>query len=162
MISSPPAALLSELRRQRVSVSLRNSRLVVQAPPGVATPQMRETLAEHKPEILAHLPRMEPFHNMSLEEFARSGSALEVRIPTCRQTHFWVAGRREVQIVMQRGVGRGRIWTIEELLRVWRLPGRTLDQAQTLARVREQLDCELEAIEPLSDSGAPPAGRGPA
>ena len=100
---------------------------------------------------LAFLQRKERLLDMSLGEFARSGLRVELRVPGCKQTIWWVPTSRAAVQLMQKGINRGRIWTAEELQRVWDLGG--LDQdLQELARIKLQLGCELTAFN-ASDDG---------
>jgi hypothetical protein len=46
------AALLTELRNRGAAVAVVGDRLRVEAPVGTVTPEMREALAAHKPELL--------------------------------------------------------------------------------------------------------------
>lgn len=50
-----PQALLTELERLNVKVSLAGDRLRLEAPAGVLTPALKETIAKHKPELTALL-----------------------------------------------------------------------------------------------------------
>ena len=113
---------------------------------------MRQDLRHHKPEILAFLQRKERLLGMSLGEFARSGLRVELRVPGCKQTIWWVPTSRAAVQLMQKGINRGRIWTAEELQRVWDL-GLAQEHAQTLARIKMQLGCEVESIEALRKAG---------
>ena len=42
--------------------------------------------------------------NMSLEEFAQSGLQIEIRVPGCGQTLWWVGTSRDADQLMQRGI----------------------------------------------------------
>ena len=47
--------LLSELNQAGVTLEAVNGKLVVEAAPGIITPALRQTLADHKAELLAAL-----------------------------------------------------------------------------------------------------------
>jgi sulfur transfer protein SufE len=85
---------------------------------------------------------------MSLEQFARENSALEVRVPGCAETVWWVPNSRAAEQLMRQGISRGRIWTAQELLQVWEGPPLRQEDAQTLARLKATLNCELSSIRP--------------
>lgn len=50
-----PAALITELERRNVKVSLAGDKLRLEAPAGVLTPALKEAIAKHKPELIAIL-----------------------------------------------------------------------------------------------------------
>lgn len=54
-----PADLLTELERRGVKLTLAGDRLHVEAPAGVLTPDLKETLAKHKAALLTLLEERE-------------------------------------------------------------------------------------------------------
>lgn len=50
-----PQDLLTTLRSSGVEITVVEDRLRIEAPHGVVTPEIRQALAEHKPELLAEL-----------------------------------------------------------------------------------------------------------
>src|ERR1700687_2089377 len=50
-----PAVLLTELRQQGAIIHARDDRLVIDAPSGVLTPELRERITTHKRELLTLL-----------------------------------------------------------------------------------------------------------
>ena len=153
-MSSTASSLLTRLSSQKAVVSAEGGRLRVEAPRGVLTDQLRQDLKHHKPEILAFLQRQGQLLGMSLDEFARSRYRVELRIPGCTQTMWWVPTSRDAEQLMQQGISRGRIWTAAELRRVWDLGGLDQEHVQTLARFKAQLGCELTALDPDDDGDA--------
>ncbi|NEP59740.1 MAG: non-ribosomal peptide synthetase, partial [Symploca sp. SIO2G7] len=51
--------LLSELDKRGVKLSLNNERLIIEAPKGVLTPELRDSIKEYKPEIMGLLRQTE-------------------------------------------------------------------------------------------------------
>jgi len=49
--------LLTELKRLGIRISLNENKLRLEAPPGVLTPELKETIAGHKQELIAYLRR---------------------------------------------------------------------------------------------------------
>ena len=145
-----PAArtLLLDLSQRKVAVSVEAGRLRVTAPKGVVTEKLQDELKHYKPEIVALLQQQEQVLDMSLDEFAQGGLQVELRVPGCKQTIWWVSTSRNAEKLMQDGIGRGRIWTAEELRRVWDMGSLEQEHAQTLARIKAQLGCELTALGP--------------
>ena len=142
------ADLVQELRRRRVSVSVDEGRLKVRAPKGAVDEPLRRALVERKLELCAHLQEQARVLDMSLDEFTRANLLLEFWVPGCAQTLWWVPDDRGVKQLMRRGVGRGRIWTAEELQRLWQGPDLRQEHAQTLSRIKSELGCELRSITP--------------
>jgi hypothetical protein len=74
---SGAASLLSNLREAGISIRSADGRLIVEAPAGVVTAQMRAELARHKTELVAalessmgHLTRADPITSEALREVA--------------------------------------------------------------------------------------------
>ena len=151
-MSQTASSLLTHLSTQKAVVSAEGGHLRVEAPKGVLTDQLRQDLRHHKPEIVALLQQQEQVLDMSLEEFARCNLLVELRVPGCSQNIWWVPTSRAAEQLMQRGIGRGRIWTAEELQRVWDMGTLEQEHAQTLARIKARLGCELTALG-LDDGG---------
>ncbi|NET03149.1 MAG: amino acid adenylation domain-containing protein [Symploca sp. SIO2B6] len=55
--------LLSELDQQGVKLSVKNEQLIIEAPKGVLTPELRNSLKEYKPEIIGLLKQTETSTN---------------------------------------------------------------------------------------------------
>ncbi|WP_017318936.1 non-ribosomal peptide synthetase [Mastigocladopsis repens] len=51
--------LLTELKQQGIKLSVKNERLIIEAPKGVLTPKLRNSLAEHKLDIIRLLEQTE-------------------------------------------------------------------------------------------------------
>ena len=85
---------------------------------------------------------------MTLDEFARSRFRAELRMPGCSQTLWWVPTSLDAAALMRQGITRGRIWTAEELQRIWDLDHLDQEHVQTLARSKMEMGCELTALDP--------------
>ena len=160
-MNSTASSLLARLRSHKAVVSAEGSHLRVEAPKGVLTDQLRQDLRRHKIEILAFLERREQLLGMSLDEFARSRYRAELRMPGCSQTMWWVPLSLDADTLMQQGITRGRIWTAEELQRVWDLGDLDQEHVKTLGWIKMELCCVLQSIEPPTAPEAP-NGRGEA
>jgi hypothetical protein len=69
-----PHELLATLRRCGIEISSDGERLRVEAPRGAVTPEVRRTLAEHKPQLIAELTRAASWPSESLEAERRFGA----------------------------------------------------------------------------------------
>jgi len=74
-----------------------------------------------------------PMLKMPLDQFERDGCPLEVRVPWFSETLWFVPGQADVAGLIQRGVGRGRIWTANELMDLLHLESLSREQVQTIA-----------------------------
>ena len=70
---------------------------------------------------------------MPLDHFEREGCPLEVRVPWFSETLWFAPGQADAARLIQHGVGRGRIWTANELMDLLRLEGLSPEQVQTIA-----------------------------
>ena len=74
---------------------------------------------------------------MPLDQFAREGQLLEVRVvPWLNVTLWFVPEERDAEAFGREDVGRGRIWTAGELSALMALPDRTPEIVQGQARTR--------------------------
>jgi len=156
-MSQTASSLLTRLSAQKAVVSAKNGNLRVEAPKGVLNDQLRQDLRIHKPEILAFLHEQEQVLDMTLGEFAQSGLHVELRVPGYSQTLWWVATSRDAEKLMQGGIGRGRIWTAEELRRIWEGDIRDPNDVLPLISLKLHFNCVLQSLEtpPFSSDGEP-------
>ena len=151
--------LLVDLRRRGLALTAEGSRLRV-APKSALTPELRETLAARKADLLAALSVEDHLLQMPLDQFEREGPLIEIKVPGFPETLWFAPGDREREILVVRGISRGRIWTAHELMDLWKIPSLTREQAQTLARIKADFDAEVISIEPLSSAPDPKDGAG--
>lgn len=124
---SGPDALLAEVARLGITLSVNGDKLRIEAPTGTVTPELRAQLAAVKPAILARLrdgsptpasptpqPGLDAILSMSLADFGRRHLALRIRLPD-GSTCWFCSGPNEVAALRSEGVPRGAIWTAREL-----------------------------------------------
>jgi hypothetical protein len=146
--SSDPSgvALLADLRRLGLKVHPEGDRIRI-SPKTALTPELRQTLVTKKGEVLAALSMEARILQMPLDRFELEGRRIEVRVPRLRETLWFVPTRRDVDILMARGIQRGRIWTAKELAILWRIPDLDQNQVRDIARVKMDLSADIESIE---------------
>jgi hypothetical protein len=101
---------------------------------------------------------------MTLDQFAREGQLLEVRLPWHAETLWFVPDKRDAAALVHDGVGRGRVWTARELIALMALPDRTPATVRSLALAKREVDGDLVDVrprEPRGPVGPAGSGRGP-
>lgn len=93
-----------------------------------------------------HVAEALPFLSMPLDEFKRRGACLEVRVPWLNVTLWVVPVDRDVNMLMQEGISRGRIWTANELQQLISVASRTPETVQTLAHAKLELDGDIVEV----------------
>jgi hypothetical protein len=83
---------------------------------------------------------------MPLDQFAREGHLLDVRVPWLDVTVWFVPEERDAEALGREGVSRGRIWTAEELSALMALPDRAPEIVQRLALVKRELDGDIVEV----------------
>ena len=139
--------LLRVLREAGARISAIGGRVRVHAPKGLVTQEFQANLRSHRDEILDVLRHESETLRMPLSEFAREGDLVELCVPGASQTMWWVPTSRDADELVQRGVGRGRIWTAEELRRVWARGIREPEDVLPLARLKIEFNCILEDLQ---------------
>ena len=74
---------------------------------------------------------------------------MEIRVPWLDQTIWFVPGGLEMQVLLSRGIHRGRLWTAGELSELWKMFSREPGEAAKLGRLKSGFDGELLSVEPL-------------
>jgi len=151
--------LLVELRRHGLTLAPEGAGVRV-APKSALTPELRDALRINKADLLAALSVEDHLLQMPLDQFERDGCPIEIKVPGFPETLWFAPGDREREILVVRGISRGRIWTAHELMDLWKIPSLTREQAQTLARIKADFDAEVVSIEPLSSAADPKDGAG--
>jgi hypothetical protein len=98
---------------------------------------------------------------MPLDQFAREGQCLEVRVPWLDVTLWLVPEEPDAEALGREGMGRGRIWTAEDLLHV--MPLASGGTVPTISIAKLTMDghiVEVSARERGDPDGGP--GRGDA
>lgn len=139
--------LLLELRRRGVQVDAVDEHLRLDAPTGILTPQVLERVAAAKTHLLRMLADESRRLDLPLSRFAEEGTPLETHVPWWDETIWFVPGAGDVQVLLEAGVGRGRIWTAAELLQIAALDGLADPELQSLATIKTAFGCTvLEAV----------------
>ncbi len=148
----PGVGLLAELRHRGVVIVSGGTKVRVKSKGGL-TPGLREALTTHKADLLAALSLEDRLLQMPLGQFEREGRPIQFKVPGFQETLWFVPGCPEREDLTAKGVGRGRIWTVRELMEIWKVPELTREQAQTLARVKIEFEAEVVSVEPLTAEG---------
>src|SRR5262245_34354979 len=101
----------------------------------------------------------------SLSDFRQEGSIIEIRVPYLDVTLFFVPTEREVFLLQNEGISRGRIWTTDELLDVLSIGSMTRDQVAQVARAKAALAGDVVNVirrEVSEESVVSPASIAPA
>jgi hypothetical protein len=94
----------------------------------------------------SHVAKALAFLGMSLNEFARRGASLQVRVPWLDVTLWMVPGDRDADGLTAEGVLRGRIWTASELMQLIAIADRTSETVNTVAHAKLELDGEITEV----------------
>jgi hypothetical protein len=86
--------------------------------------------------------------SIPLDQYARDGEPLEIRVPWCEETLWFVPIDRDAERLGEDGVSRGRIWTGAELGQLMALPGLTPAVVETLGRVKVAVDGDIAEVRP--------------
>jgi hypothetical protein len=97
---------------------------------------------------------------MLLDEFARAGELIEVRVSWHVETLWFAPNERDAATLGREGVDRGRVWTATELIAVMALPSWTRAVIQTVAVAKLAIHGEVVEVGRRADSGTRPAGAG--
>jgi hypothetical protein len=124
------------------------------APSEQVTPDIRELLSSHKPEVLNALAAEERLSHMPLDTFEKQGAPLEIRVPWIPENLWFVPGERHVVPLTRRGISRGRIWTARELMFLWCLPSLDGKTVEKLGSIKAQLDGEILSVEGPGEGAA--------
>ncbi|MBI2525263.1 MAG: hypothetical protein HYV93_04705 [Candidatus Rokubacteria bacterium] len=93
---------------------------------------------------------------MPLDQYARDGAPLEVRVPWHGETVWFVPDDRQAEALVRDDVSRGRIWTAEELLHV--MPVANRGMVPTISIAKLTMDGHL--VEVSARDRGDPDGRG--
>lgn len=85
---------------------------------------------------------------MPLDQYVRTGAPLEIRVPWCRDSLWFVPAPADAERLGGEGVSRGRIWTAAELSQLMALPGLTPAVVETLARAKLAVGGDIVEVRP--------------
>jgi hypothetical protein len=83
---------------------------------------------------------------MPLDQFAREGPLLEVRVPWLDVTLWFVPEERDASMLGREGVNRGRAWTTRELFGVRATAGTRREALQMITLVKLTVDGDVAEI----------------
>jgi hypothetical protein len=84
--------------------------------------------------------------SMPLDQFAREGHCLEVRVAWLTETLWFVPDERDAARLAREGVGRGRVWTGRELAALMSLSDQTLPTVRTVALAKCAIDGDIVEV----------------
>jgi hypothetical protein len=143
--------VIEELRARHVDVSRRGDRLLLSGPKGAVDPELLGEVKNHKEELLTWLGTVDRLLGMSVSEFERQSSALEMRVAWWDETLWLVPGASDVEILARQGVARGRIWTVRELENFLAAPDLTRDDIRKMVHVKVAFGAVI--IDVVPDAG---------
>jgi hypothetical protein len=83
---------------------------------------------------------------MPLDQYARTGAPLDIRVPWLDVTLWFVPDERDAAALSREGVGRGRVWTARELMDLMTLSDLTLATVRTLALAKCAIDGDIVEV----------------
>ena len=83
---------------------------------------------------------------MPLDQFAREGEGLEIRVAWHTETLWFVSGERDAAALQRDGVGWGRVWTARELAELLALSDQTLPTVRTVALAKRAIDGDIVEV----------------
>mgnify|MGYP001404289788 CR=1 FL=1 len=83
---------------------------------------------------------------MPLDQFAREGQCLEIRVAWHTETLWFVPDGRDAAALQRDGVGRGRVWTARELAELLALSDQTLTTVRTVALAKCAIDGDIVEV----------------
>jgi hypothetical protein len=83
---------------------------------------------------------------MPLDQFAREGQCLEIRVAWHTETLWFVPDERDAAALVHDGVGRGRVWTARELTELLALSDQTLTTVRAVALAKRAIDGDIVEV----------------
>jgi hypothetical protein len=83
---------------------------------------------------------------MPLDQFAREGQCLEIRVAWHTETLWFVPDERDAAALTRAGVGRGRVWTARELADLLALSDQVLTTVRTVALAKCAIDGDIVEV----------------
>lgn len=148
-MTAPRGSLLRDLRVRRVELQAHGNRLHVRAPRGTISEEERRTLRRYKAKLLQRLNVETRLLDLSLDEFSRQPYGIEFAVPWLAETLWFVPGVLSVEVLIGRGVRRGRIWTARELMDLGKTTG---DDIRSLAHLKATFGAEILSVDTDPDS----------
>lgn len=161
-MSAPALAVYRQLRLQRVQFQHAGSKLVVEAPEGTLTPEIRQLLSAIKPQIISRLDQETHLLSLSLSEFAAQDLAIELAVPWLEETLWWVPRPEHLAELARAGIRRGRVFTADELTNLTSVLYGTPEpraDLEGIARLKVSMDATI--VDVLDDEPARPGPTSP-
>ena len=117
------------------------------SPKGVITSEIREMLTEEKSGLLGSLSRQQDIVRMSLSEFEQQDYAIEITVGWLEDTIWFVPRPGQVQVLLDAGVRRGRIWTCRELLDFDSFDGICRSDLESIVKIKATFGAEIVSVE---------------
>ena len=107
-------------------------------------PRVREEVADRPsaPGVVDQLGILA----MPLDQFAREGQCLEIRVAWHSETLWFVPDERDAAALMRDGVGRGRVWTARELAELLALSDQTLTSVRTVTLAKGAMNGDIVEV----------------
>jgi len=160
MTTANARSLLSQVRREGMTVEAHGDRLRLDAPAEVLTPDVQEAVRSLKPHLLLVLEQERQVLDQPLSQFEGGRAAIELAVPWLDHTLWWVPTVHDADQLVHQGVARGRIWTAAELHNLASTVGLDREAIERIGRLKTALDCTVVGVlpgsaEPVSQAPAP-------
>ena len=133
---------------------------LVPGPDGVPA-ALRGPLRQLESEVLSLLRWESWLFSAPLFVFAQCGVMAEVRVPGIDQTIWFASGPDQMARLQAEGIPRGRIWSTEELQRLWDwAPG--YEEVIRAAKLKLTYNATLDRVTPAAEAPAPKPAPEPA
>jgi hypothetical protein len=130
-----PRDLLKELCERGLWLRVEGDRIGF-APKELVTPELLDALRELKREVLDLLRWETCFLEAPLSVFGQSELRVELHVAGLAETIWFASNQSQVELLLQEGVARGRIWQAEEIRILWAWDG---DHQQVLQVIKSKL-----------------------
>ncbi len=120
--------------------------LAVRLAGDVSPSSQRAASAPHRADVAPEKLDVAPLLAMPLDQFAREGQCLEIRVAWHPETLWFVPDERDAAALAREGVGRGRVWTARELMDLMALSDLTPETVRTLALTKCAVDGDIVEV----------------
>lgn len=149
------ATLLSHARTLGATFALQGDRVKVRATAPLPD-DLLASLRAHKDALLRLLQAVPPSEvidrllAMPLDQFEREGVSMEIRVPWLEDPLWFAPSTVDAASLVEEGVGRGRIWTAQELRGLLAIPGITAERVRTVATAKASFEGTVAGGERLN------------
>ncbi|MGH9867084.1 MAG: hypothetical protein ACREAA_02825 [Candidatus Polarisedimenticolia bacterium] len=136
-MTRPAAGIILELRQRDIEVTVAGGRIHLKAPAGQKIPRtLQQGVADNKAHLMEVLTTAPWLVEAPLSVFAQCHVALEVHVPGLPETIWFASDAAQVDRLLGEGIRRGRIWTPDELQKLWAWGPPSNEQALAVARAK--------------------------